>query len=46
MYNEKVMIPNLRPMTYQLEIITQFSGSNTPLKSPRTAIFDKTLTVQ
>jgi hypothetical protein len=42
-----VVIPNLLAGTYQLEITTQFSGnSKAPLKEPRSAIFEKALTVQ
>jgi hypothetical protein len=41
-----VMIPNLRPMTYQVEITTQFTGGVQLLKNPRSCIFDKVLTVQ
>jgi hypothetical protein len=41
-----VVIPMLVTGTYQLEVITQFSGSGgITLKEPRTAIFDKLLTV-
>jgi hypothetical protein len=42
-----IMIPQLRAMKYQLEITTQFSGNTKIfLKEPRTAIFDRILTVQ
>jgi hypothetical protein len=40
-----VIIPNLRSMTYQLEVTTQYSVG-AMLKSPRMAIFEKTLTVE
>ena len=39
-----IIIPNLTPGTYQLEVMTQFTNGTT-LKEPRTATFDKTLTV-
>jgi hypothetical protein len=42
-----VVIPLLAAGTYQLEITTQFTGSgNKVLNSPRTAVFDRVLTVQ
>ena len=31
---------------YQLTITTQFSGSSTPLKEPRTTVYEKAFTVQ
>ena len=39
-----IVIPELAAGKYQLQVVTQFSNS-TPLKEPRTAIFDKILTV-
>ena len=39
-----VIIPALRAGTYKLEVVTQYAGGNV-LKEPRTAEFDKTLTV-
>ena len=39
-----ILIPALAAGTYQLEITTQFAGTNL-LKEPRTAVFDKILTV-
>jgi hypothetical protein len=42
-----VVIPDLSAGTYQLEVTTQYgSNTKTMLKEPRTAIFDKALTVQ
>jgi len=44
-----VLIPDLPEGTYQLEVTTQFSsgGSNNQLlKEPRTAVFDRILTVE
>jgi hypothetical protein len=40
-----VIIPALAAGTYKLEVTTQFAGSGTPLKEPRTTVFDKPLTV-
>ncbi len=40
-----VVIPALSAGTYQLKVVTQFSGSMM-LKEPRTALLDKVLTVQ
>lgn len=40
-----VVIPALPAGTYQLKVVTQFSGSMM-LKEPRTALLDKVLTVQ
>jgi len=40
-----IVIPALAAGTYKLQITTQFNTS-TPLKEPRTAIFDRVLTVQ
>jgi hypothetical protein len=31
--------------TYHAKIVTMFTGSGTPLKTPRTAVFDKPLVV-
>lgn len=39
-----VVIPDLPAGTYKLEVVTQYAGGNL-LKEPRTAEFDKTLTV-
>lgn len=41
-----VIIPDLAAGTYNLEVVTQFAGSSTLLKDPRTASFDKALTVE
>ena len=43
--NLLVVIPQLQQGTYHLEITTQYSGSGTLLKEPRTTTFDKTFTV-
>lgn len=40
-----IVIPGLSPGAYTLEVVTQFSGTQF-LKEPRTAVFDKILTVQ
>lgn len=40
-----IVIPDLSAGTYTLEVVTQFSGTQL-LKEPRTAIFEKILTVQ
>ena len=43
-----IVIPALEAGSYKMEITTQFSGGNDPkqmLKEPRTAIFDRILTV-
>ena len=40
-----VVIPELAPGEYTLTITTQYSSSNAALKEPRTATFDRTLTV-
>jgi hypothetical protein len=40
-----IVIPPLAVGTYQLEVTTQYSGSNL-LKESKTAVFDKTLTVE
>lgn len=39
-----VIIPDLSAGTYKLEVVTQYAGGNL-LKEPRTAEFDKILTV-
>jgi thiol:disulfide interchange protein len=41
-----IVIPELTAGTYKVEVTTQYSSSNGVLKSPRTAVFDKILTVQ
>jgi hypothetical protein len=41
-----VMIPELAAGTYLLEVTTQFSGGGRLLNEPRTAKFNRTLTVQ
>ncbi|MDR2691823.1 MAG: DUF4469 domain-containing protein [Dysgonamonadaceae bacterium] len=42
-----IVIPQLLADTYRLEITTQFIGNSTQyLKTPRTAVFDKILTVK
>ena len=41
-----LQIPPLTPGRYQLVISTQFCGNATPLKEPRTAVYEKVLTVQ
>ncbi|MDR2375381.1 MAG: DUF4469 domain-containing protein [Treponema sp.] len=40
-----IVIPALAAGTYRLEISTRYSGGNKPLKAPRTAVFDRLLTV-
>jgi hypothetical protein len=40
-----VIIPSLKAGTYTLEIVTQYTSGNNLLKEPRTAAFEKTLTV-
>jgi hypothetical protein len=41
-----VVIPALAAGSYKLEIVTQFSGtSKRPLKEPRTAVFERVLSV-
>jgi hypothetical protein len=41
-----ILIPALKPGTYQVGITSQFSGSGGKgLKEPRTTIFDRLLTV-
>ena len=41
-----IVIPALTPGTYRVEVTTQFSGSGgVVLKEPRTAVFDRLLTV-
>jgi hypothetical protein len=39
-----IIIPQLVTGTYRLEVTTQYSGGNKPLKAPRTAVFDRLLT--
>lgn len=39
-----VLVPDLAPGSYRLEVVTQFTNGNI-LKEPRTAVFDKILTV-
>jgi len=41
-----IIIPPLTLGEYRIEIVTQYSSSNAVLKEPRTAVFDKPLTVQ
>ncbi len=42
-----IVVPELNPGTYKLEVATQFSGNTKIfLKEPRIAVFDKILTVQ
>ena len=40
-----IVIPALAAGTYRLEVTTQYSGGNKPLKTPRTAALDRLLTV-
>jgi len=40
-----VVTPTLPAGAYTLEIVTQFTSGRVPLKEPRTAVFDKILTV-
>ncbi|MFC4685906.1 DUF4469 domain-containing protein [Epilithonimonas pallida] len=40
-----IIVPGLASGGYNVEIITQYSGGTTVLKAPRTATFDKLLTV-
>jgi len=40
-----VLTPALTAGAYKLEVVTQFSAGNVILKEPRTAVFDKILTV-
>ena len=40
-----IIIPALAAGTYRLEVSTQYSGGNKPLKTPRTTAFDRLLTV-
>ncbi|SDF23924.1 DNA-binding domain-containing protein [Epilithonimonas hungarica] len=40
-----VIIPDLETGTYRLEVITQYAGGKIMLKEPRTAAFDKALSV-
>jgi hypothetical protein len=39
-----IVTPALAAGTYKVELTTQYGGT-TPLNKPRTAVFDKTLTV-
>ncbi|WP_260425610.1 DUF4469 domain-containing protein [Tannerella forsythia] len=41
-----IIIPALPVGTYQLEVTTQFSTGNKSLKEPRTAVFEKPLSVK
>jgi hypothetical protein len=42
-----IVIPELPAGSYQLEVATQYSNNKQQwLKAPRTAVFDKALTVQ
>jgi hypothetical protein len=41
-----VVIPALAAGTYNVQIVTQYTSGGTPLKTPRTATFDKPLTVE
>ena len=41
-----ILIPALAVGTYTIEVVTQFSSGTSLLKEPRTASFDKILTVQ
>jgi hypothetical protein len=38
-----VIIPDLQPGTYQLEVVTQYAGGSNLLKEPRTTELKKTL---
>jgi hypothetical protein len=40
-----INIPDLPAGAYCIEVVTQFNGSTTLLKEPRTARLDRTLTV-
>jgi len=40
-----VVTPALTAGAYKLEVVTQFTSGRVPLKEPRTAVFDKILTV-
>ena len=40
-----IVIPALVAGTYKVEVTTQYSNSNSALKEPRTALFDRLLTV-
>jgi hypothetical protein len=40
-----IIVPALPAGTYRLEVTTQYGGSSKPLKAPRTAVFDRLLTV-
>jgi hypothetical protein len=39
------MIPALTPGSYQVKVVTQFSGSSKPLKTPKTFVYPKSLMV-
>lgn len=41
-----VVIPELSVGNYAVEVVTQYSSGSNTLKEPRSALFDKTLTVQ
>lgn len=41
-----IIIPQLTAGKYMLEVVTQFTTGSSLLKEPRTAVFDKILTVQ
>jgi len=41
-----VIIPAIPAGTYRLEVVTQFTNNSILLKEPRTAVFDKILTVE
>ncbi|MDR0605188.1 MAG: DUF4469 domain-containing protein [Bacteroidales bacterium] len=40
-----IVVPQLETGLYFVQVRTQFSSGNVPLKEPRTVTFDKTLTV-
>jgi hypothetical protein len=41
-----IVIPNLAAGIYNLAVVTQYSGSSTPLKETRKRVYEKTFTVQ
>lgn len=41
-----IVTPALAVGTYNLEVVSQFSGNATPLREPRTSTFEKSLTVK
>jgi hypothetical protein len=41
-----VITPNIPAGTYKLEVVTQYSGTAKPLKTPHSTVFDKILTVE